>query len=271
MRLIALLLAILLPLPAMAADTPAPETAYDRVMRTGILRCGYILVPPQLGKDPNTGQLSGLMVDVMNEIGKRLNLDIRWTEEVNFATMSSGLQTGRYDAICFSLYRLPSAAKVMAYTRPLFYSATDIYVRSNDHRFDAQQTTRLNSPDISIATIDAEMSAIIAQDSFPHAKTLSLPAGTDITQLLLNVADGKADVTFVNRFIASGFLVANPGRVRNIEGTEPLRVFSHGIAYAPTEIALGQMLNNAIDDMNEQGKLNELLTAHELLPETYMA
>ena len=28
------------------------ETAYDRVMRTGEIRCGYAMSPPNLGVDP---------------------------------------------------------------------------------------------------------------------------------------------------------------------------------------------------------------------------
>ena len=273
MRLVTALFATLLaftPLAAHAAEAPARESAYDRVMRTGTLRCGYILIPPEFSKDLDTGEFSGVAADVMNEIAKRLSLKIDWVEEVNFTTMGTGLQTGRYDAICFSLYRMTAATRVMAYTRPLFYSGTGIYVRADDHRFDDKPLTVFNSPDIRITTVDAEMSSTIARDSFPLAKTVSMPTGTDLSQLLLNIVDGKADVTFLSGVIASGFIKANPDRVRDIAKGQPLQIFSHGIAYAPQDIALGQMLNIAIDEMDEQGKLREIIAKHELIPGAYL-
>lgn len=55
-RLLLALALLILALPA-AAET-GKESAYECVMRTGTLRCGYILLPPEMNKDPNTGALS---------------------------------------------------------------------------------------------------------------------------------------------------------------------------------------------------------------------
>ena len=50
--------------------------------------------------------------------------------------MTEGLNSNRYDAVCFSLYRYSLGAKFADFSVPLFYSKTGIYVREDDHRFD---------------------------------------------------------------------------------------------------------------------------------------
>lgn len=269
MRLLPLILAAFVACTSMAQAAPANESAFDRVIRTNTLRCGYVVVPPELSKDPNSGELSGVTVDVMKEIGERLNLKVEWTEEVTFPTMAAGLETGRYDAICFSLYRMASAARVMHSTRPLFYSRTNIYVRANDTRFDGH-VAALNAPEVKIATVDGEMAEIIARNQFPQAQIVSMPQTTDLGQMLLSVATGKADVAFVNGVVASGYLKANPGQLKVLATNQPLRVFSHALAVGAKETELGNLLDSALNEMDEQGVLDRILTKHELLPNSYL-
>jgi len=49
---------------------PIRESAYARVMRTGTLRCGYVLYPKTIERDLNTGKMSGPMYAIMEEMGK---------------------------------------------------------------------------------------------------------------------------------------------------------------------------------------------------------
>ena len=49
-------------MPKTASQVEAKkETAYERVTRTGVLRCGYATWPPNVMKDPNTGKVSGII------------------------------------------------------------------------------------------------------------------------------------------------------------------------------------------------------------------
>ena len=43
-----------------SSDTPVQESAYDRVLRTGELRCGYAFWPKVFMKDPQTGEVIDL-------------------------------------------------------------------------------------------------------------------------------------------------------------------------------------------------------------------
>ncbi|MCB1551812.1 MAG: ABC transporter substrate-binding protein, partial [Alphaproteobacteria bacterium] len=66
------------------------EKAYDRVVESGVIRCGYGISPPVMVKDPNTGVMSGLDVEIWNEIGKELGLKIEWAEEAGWGNFIEG-------------------------------------------------------------------------------------------------------------------------------------------------------------------------------------
>ena len=100
-KLLALLCIVLaLPTLARAADN---ETAFDRILRTGTLRCGYTSAPPYLTIDPNTRALSGIQYDIVNEMGRRMDVKIEWAVEAGFSTAVADLQAGKYDKLQFLL------------------------------------------------------------------------------------------------------------------------------------------------------------------------
>src|SRR4051812_48435106 len=74
------------------------ETAYERILRTGTLRCGYGIWPPvMLMKDANTGKISGVLVDITKEMAKALNLKVEWIEETGWAEWAEALKAHRFD------------------------------------------------------------------------------------------------------------------------------------------------------------------------------
>lgn len=104
MKKFILICLLLFSCPAIATDT-GKESVYDRVIRTRAIRCGYIILPPEFSKDVNTGVFSGASYDIAEEIGRRLHLKVDWTEEVNFQTAATGLQSG--EVRCRLLHSLP--------------------------------------------------------------------------------------------------------------------------------------------------------------------
>lgn len=96
-KLFLALFLIFISFPAFAADK---ETAYDRIMKSGEIRCGYAISPPAMVQDPNTGEISGMDYDIWQEIGKELGVKIVWPEEAGWGNYITGLNSGRYDAFC---------------------------------------------------------------------------------------------------------------------------------------------------------------------------
>ena len=73
------------------AQSAAPETAFDRITKTNTLRCGYAIATPWLMMDMSTNKLTGVDVDVIDLIAKKIGLKIDWVEETGWGTAEQGL------------------------------------------------------------------------------------------------------------------------------------------------------------------------------------
>jgi len=80
-------------LPSNKSSNNETNSLYQRVIKSGTIRCGYGMFPPYCMKDPNTGKLSGIFVEILNEAGKNLGLKIDWSEEVGWANIIQGIET----------------------------------------------------------------------------------------------------------------------------------------------------------------------------------
>ena len=247
--------------------TMARESAYDRVMRTGVLRCGYILYPKLIERDPNTGKLSSMYYDFMEELGKQLSLKIEWTEEVGFSNAFDGLKTKRYDVICDPLSQTPSRARVTEFTNPILYFPYFLYARAGDSRFD-HAYEKINDPSVKIALLEGELSQYVKADLFPKAKMVSLTNLTDANQVYMQVAMGKADLAMAEPSSIEGFILHNPGKLRKVLGPS-LRMQAGGLEIAVGEEQLKSMLNTTILSMGSTGFTQRLMDQYTSTPDQF--
>jgi ABC-type amino acid transport substrate-binding protein len=244
------------------------ETVYSRVIKSGKIRCAYVIYPPGLIKDPNSGKISGIAAETVEEAGKNLGLQIEWTEEVGWGSMIEGLETDRYDLVVSGIWPNASRAKLVDFSTPLYYSGIGVYVRQNDSRFD-ETLKGLNAQGIKISTIDGEMSDIIARNQFPSAGRISLPQNADVSQLLLNVSQGRADLTFVEPYIADQFLKNNPGTIKNIVEQKPIRVFGNTVMFKRGQMEFKSMLDTTFEELINSGFVDSLVDRYETSPNIF--
>lgn len=245
-----------------ANSTPS---LYDRVTQSGKIRAAYVVAEPFVMKDPNSGKLSGIFVEALEQAGKNLGLQIEWAEEASWGTMIEGLQANRYDLVSSGIWANSSRAKQVDFTIPLVYSGIGVYVRPNDNRFTGNLNA-INSETVKIATIDGEMSDIISKTDFPKTQKESLPQLSDVSQVLLSVSQGKADVTFMQPFNAEQFLKSNPGTLKNIAAERPIRVFGNTMIFKPGEVQFKTMLNTALEELLNSGEIDRLIDKYETVP-----
>jgi len=177
--------------PGAAQRTSAEQSVYDRIIKAGLIRCGYVVGAPGCIKDPNTGKLSGIGIDALELAAKNLGLKVQYVEEVGWGTMTEGLQTNRYDMVASVSWNNSNRARVADFSKPLYFSPVLAYARKGDHRFDGKLAD-LNSSKYAIATMDGETANVIANEDFPLARHVSLPQLSDLSQMLLTVSSGKA-------------------------------------------------------------------------------
>lgn len=233
----------------------------EKVLKAGEIRVGYVIYPPGMIKDPNTGKLSGIFYDALEEAGRNLNLKINWVEEVGWGTMIEGLKAGRYDMVGSPVWPTSPRATQVDFTTPLTYSVFYAYSRADDYRFD-NSFELINSSNVKIASIDGEVSQTIAAKRFPKAKVVSLPQLTSISEVLLEVSTGKADLAFIEPYIAEDFLKSNAGTIRRVKSTNPLHINGNAMIVPQDQEAFKAMLNTALNEELNSGFIDALVAKY---------
>lgn len=263
--LLSLIVGCFIAAPAQATDQ---ESAYARVMRTGILRCGYRSWPPNLQKDPNTGQLSGIYYDYVEELAKRLSLKVVWSEELGAGEFITALQARRIDVMCFGAWPNAQRARMIDFVQPIYYEAIYAYARTKDTRFD-NHIELINRPETRIGVIDGSTSLSIAQANFPKATLVSLPEMNTGADLFLQLATGKVDVIFNDLHTAKIHEAHNPNKVRQIKSDGPLRIFGPALSVAKGEFELLNTLNIATNELIFSGAAEKMIRKYEKYPGSF--
>jgi polar amino acid transport system substrate-binding protein len=232
------------------------------VKNTHVLRAAYINYPPSMTVDPNTKAKTGIMPDVIGAIGKAMGVQVNYVEETTFASMTDTLDSGRADIVVSGIW--PSSARALQadFSRVVYYSPVFAYVLSNDKRFDSNLGS-INSSSVKIATIDGELSSIVAQSDYPSANAVSLPQQADVSQLLLQLTSHKADVTFVEPAIADQFLKKNPGSIRRVAGVEPVRLFPNTFLFRKGDTGLRDAVNVAIVELTNSRMISGVIKPYD--------
>lgn len=261
------LLTTLISLPAFA------ESAYERVMRTGEIRCGYAMSPPNLRKDPNTGNLYGLEKDIWGEISKELDLKISWVEEAGWGNYIEGLKTGRYDAFCNQAWPTPARIKNTTMANPVTYQTIYAYVRTGDTRFDDGNLDRVNDPSMTVLAIDGDVTEVMVKNKFPKASLDLLTQNNSVSEMFLSVQTKKSDILFLDKSFFDDYDQMNPNVLKIIPTKEPIFIYSGHYSFNQGEYGLRDMINMALRRISDDGRLQKMAykysTGYHLPDKTY--
>lgn len=241
-------------------------SVYDRVVQSGVIRASYANYPPYCIKDPNTGTMSGLYVDALEEAGRRLGLKVQWTEEVGWGAIFEGLNSDRHDIFGAGIWRNATRSKVGDFSRPLIYNVIKVWGRADEKRFSDGDWSKLDSPQVRISTLDGAIEDVIAKSDYPKAARVSLPQLSPWSDVLLNITSRKADITFAEPAAVNLFLEKNPGTLKDLAPDKPVRVFANAYAFKLGEEKFKAMLNGALDEIIYDGTLDKIIAKYEHHP-----
>ncbi len=257
--------------PTNVGQIAAKESVYERVLRTGTLRCGYQYSDAAVMRDEKTGEIYGPWVDLMKAIGEATGLKVEWVAQVGWDDVGAALKSQKIDAMCAGMWTSAVKSKEISFTNPLAYQAVEAFVRGDDHRFDANLQTA-NDPHIKIAVIENDNSDFITHQDFPQAERIALGQmnGTD-SDLMMHVMSGKADMTFSVTGLWRQFNKSNPDKIRRAAPDTKLRVFGLALAVDNAEPRLLQVLNAAEQEIQNSGKADKIFdVANQTWPDMFI-
>lgn len=233
------------------------QSVFDRVVSSHTLRCAYAAYNPFLIIEPG-GNMKGIFHDVVEEAAKRLGLKVVWTEEVGYGNINTGFMTNRYDAFCAGLWPAGSRAPSTIFSRAVVWDPVSVWVRGNDVRFDGHMEM-LNDSSSKVANIDGDATASMVDAMFPKSTRVTVSQNQTIGEEIIQVTTGKADALFQDYLSADLFMKNSPGSLKDLSPGKPPLVYALTIGFNQHEIALRDMFDVVLNDMDRDGTIKRIV------------
>lgn len=237
-------------------NTATKSMIMERIASEGKIKACYIVYPPFVIKDPNTGELSGESIDEIEYIAKEAGLEIEYTESA-WGTFIAALQSKQCDVVTTGLFSRIERAKAVAFTRPIMYLGNSVLIRKNDTRF--RTIDDFDKPGIKIAVMQGEVGYLYAQKNLQNAEIIVLP-GADISLAMSQVSAGKADAAFTDEWVVSQYAKEHPETQDFLDVDSSASYGMNPVAWAvrQEDADLLNFLNNALTDLEADGKFLEI-------------
>ncbi|MFA5021779.1 MAG: ABC transporter substrate-binding protein [Patescibacteria group bacterium] len=236
-----------------AAISSQKEDTLARILKTNTLTICYATWPPSVIKDPNTGELSGFLIDAIKRIAEDASLKLAYVES-SWGGFAADINTGKCDAGVAGFYPMINRSTAVAFTQPFYFAGNNGVVKSGDNRFKKIQD--LNRADIKIAVIQGEYADTYAKKYLPKAQLLVLESSADNTAPLVAVSAGQADVGLIMADVTKGYAKTHL-EVRELFA-EPYSVTPISWATRQADQQLLNFLTNGINYLESTGELDAL-------------
>ncbi len=242
------------------------DAGYQRVMKKQSIDCGYAEWPPYLVVDPNTKKVSGMMCDLWELIGKKLDVKINWSTFVAWGEVAEAEKTNKFDVFCVGVWSDAGKLKNMLLSRPVFYNALYLYGRLDDRRFDNNYDA-VNKPDVTVVGQEGDVTASSLALKFPNAKSANTAPMAATADTFLHVINKKGDVTIADVPQADDFMQRTPHKLRRVTG-KPVVMLSTSISLPVGEHQLKSMIDATLYDLINDGTIAALIKKYDA-KETY--
>ncbi len=255
---LAVLGAVLAISPLRAGELP------EAIKKSGVLHLNInATFPPMDYKDPESGKIIGLDVDLADAVAAKLGLKIEWTD-VAFAQLMPALATGRTDFIWSAISDLPARQETMDFID---------YLKTGTQFFTLVGSPYQKPEDLCGKKVGSVRStqypAQTQQWSAEHCEKAGLPAiivvggenAPDVRQQLKQgridgAAQGSETIPFISKQEGNAFKTL---------GT-PITAVSYGIAFRKEDSAFRDAIADTLQGLIADGTYKKILEKWELAP-----
>lgn len=235
----------------------------QKIKEKGILTVLSANYAPQSYKDPKTGILSGIDVDIMQEVAKRLGVKEVRAKYVSFSSLLESLNTNPdIDLVLQGMFPTDERKKLVNFTNPV-YSDNDAILTLKD--------TGINSKaDLKNATIGT-VGGTLFEDKASEWRNKGLIKDYrtfyNNNSLEIVLKDKMVEAVLIDFVSAQNIFIKNPnGNFKLLTPTQYKPEINLNIAYAlkKEDTTLLNAINEKLQEMKEDGTLYEILGRYGL-------
>ncbi len=199
-------------------------------------------------KNPKTGQLEGIDIDIAKQLAGELKAQLEFVES-SFQAFIADLQTDKCDIGMFGIGATLSRAQAVEFSEP--YLVTSIYGVTKKNHPKIKSWNDMDQDGIVVATQLGSYVDTFMKTYLKKAKVLSVqPPATREGE----VASGRADILMTDYPVAKK-LEATQDWAKVINPTEPLAVTPYAYAVAPGDQVWLNYINLFLNTIKRDGRL----------------
>ncbi|MFL2076909.1 transporter substrate-binding domain-containing protein [Marinilactibacillus psychrotolerans] len=233
-------------------DTSSEDNAWNDIQEAGVLRAATSgTYYPNSYHDEETNELTGFEVEILREIGERLDLEVEFTE-MGVDGMLTSLNSDQLDIAALSISHAGENADKFNYSIPYKYTYMSMIVREED-----------NSGIETMEDLDGKKAAGAATTSYmkiaeQYGAELVIYDNATNDQYLWDVANGRTDVIINDYYGQTMALKAFPEIPVKIQEDLFFNPSYTNFSMKLGNDQLTEAVDGALEDMHADGTLSEL-------------
>lgn len=241
----------------LASIIPLSAVAAEQTINVGSTPTGM----PFTYLDPATNTIQGIMVDLIDAIGK----DVGFTPKINaitFASLISSLQTKRIDIISAAMVKTPERAKIVSFSDPLLAYGEGLVVRDEDQK----QYTAFK--DMQGMTIGIQLGTAYVAPAEKSGAFKEIKQYDSSANMLKDLQNKRVDAVLLDYPIAKKTL-AQPSfsGMHLVESYKPVIVRNVGLVVRKDDQKRLDTLNQSIKKLQDNGTIRKILEKWGLDPD----
>lgn len=245
---------------ALTAGNANAVTQLQHVIRSKELR--VCILPEYYGityRNPKTGQLSGLDIDVAQSLGAELGVHISFVDS-SFALLSSNLQGNVCDIAMHAVGITQQYQATLAFTEP--YLRSGIYAVISAHAGMIDKWEQLDQPGRIVAVQAGTYMEPLMRNALRNAQLLSVAPPMHWET---EVESGRADA-FMTDYPYSVRMLSTTSWARVLSPPQPFHATEYAYALAKGDATLLERVNRFMRQLRADGRLQRFAARHKLAP-----
>lgn len=170
-----------------AGPTPGPSAdAKAALVPTGKLRVGFVSTSIYAIKDPQSGELRGVAIDVGNELARRVGVPFTPVVYANVSALIAGAKAGELDVALMGIN--PERAMAVDFTAPYMEVELGYLVRAGAP---IASIADVDKPGVRVAVLEKGGSDVALSRTLKNTQLIRTSSGAELYSLL---GSGKTDV-----------------------------------------------------------------------------
>lgn len=234
-------------------STAFAGSAVDRIKESGVLKIGSTATGvPTTFLDTESGKISGIMVDVAQEIADHLGVKLE-VVETPWASLIPSLQAHKIDLICAAMSITEKRMEVIDFSDPIYPYAETLVVKKEDPK------PYKGSDDIRGLSIGAQVGTVYAKN-LENEGIKDLKIYDSIQDIMKEIALGRIDAGVVDGPVAGWLVKTKPEfKVKIAEAYVPVWRTQIGAGVNKEDKDLKVEIDKVVKKLHEEGKIKQIL------------